>query len=103
MYRLVVAKELVAISKTLVGTTIREKLKQYPVRSRVWRLTREHGRDVFVAEASDFGSSVIVDPWGRKIDMRHMKEDIAAEDEIVGWSGRTTVDGIPVDLYIIND
>jgi len=76
-------------------------LKKYPVRNKVWAVS---DGSCLVAEASTFPSRADAwrDPWNRPLNQA-LVPTRDRDNDIMSWSGVTTVEGVPFDLIIIND
>ena len=84
------------------GKLIQQVLGKYPIKNSCWSYSET--TDHFVTEDSALTHGGLLDPWNRPMASRknwHPSRD--REGEITSWTTLTTVDGVHIELTVLND
>lgn len=78
---------------------------KHPIKNKIWLLDPPHGFRAFASELDEVkGKKGWIDPWGRVITPKDMREARDPRSNNVNlWYGDTVVDGNKVELIIHND
>lgn len=94
-----------------ISKFFKKVLDRYPIRNEIWTshvmisATEEQVEFlVFSCEMSMLTHSESLDPWNRKMPaMSNWKVERDSEGEVLAWEAFTTVNGMRIQLDILND
>lgn len=86
-------------SRVFAKTRAQQILQKFPIRYDVWEYDPKS--DAFVTEMSSL--RVTKDPWNRPVAMSSWKIHKDEEGDVTHVEGRVTVQGMPVNLVVLND